>query len=39
LERKKTGDRILSKIMSFVETFINGMTNWYDQLSFKIFFQ
>jgi type I restriction enzyme R subunit len=27
LERKKTGDRILSKIMSFVETFINGMTN------------
>lgn len=27
LERKKTGDRILSKIMGFVETFINGMTN------------
>jgi type I restriction enzyme, R subunit len=26
LERKKTGDRILSKILSFVETFINGMT-------------
>ncbi|MCZ2131378.1 MAG: type I restriction endonuclease subunit R, partial [Bacteroidia bacterium] len=27
LERKKTGDRILSKILGFVETFINGMTN------------
>ncbi|MFT3947895.1 MAG: type I restriction endonuclease subunit R [Agriterribacter sp.] len=27
LERKKTGDRILSKILAFVETFINGMTN------------
>lgn len=27
LERKKTGDRILSKILVFVETFINGMTN------------
>jgi len=26
LERKKTGDRILSKILGFVETFINGMT-------------
>ncbi len=26
LERKKTGDRILKKIMGFVETFINGMT-------------
>jgi type I restriction enzyme R subunit len=26
LERKKVGDRILSKIVSFVETFINGMT-------------
>ena len=26
LERKKVGDRILSKIMGFVETFINGMT-------------
>jgi type I restriction enzyme R subunit len=26
LERKKTGDRILKKIMDFVETFINGMT-------------
>lgn len=25
LERKKIGDRILSKIMGFVETFINGM--------------
>lgn len=25
LERKKTGDRILSKILGFVETFINGM--------------
>jgi type I restriction enzyme, R subunit len=25
LERKKVGDRILSKILSFVETFINGM--------------
>lgn len=25
LERKKTGDRILKKIMGFVETFINGM--------------
>lgn len=25
LERKKVGDRILSKIMRFVETFINGM--------------
>jgi type I restriction enzyme R subunit len=24
LERKKTGDRILNKILSFVETFING---------------
>ncbi|HRK28689.1 MAG TPA: type I restriction endonuclease subunit R [Chitinophagales bacterium] len=27
LERKKTGDRILSKIMGFVETFINTMSN------------
>lgn len=27
LERKNTGDRILSKILGFVETFINGMTN------------
>lgn len=27
LERKKTGDRILKKIMDFVETFINGMTS------------
>ncbi|MCK9481707.1 MAG: hypothetical protein M0R38_08120 [Bacteroidia bacterium] len=27
LERKKTGDRILSKILGFVETYINGMTN------------
>lgn len=27
LERKKIGDRILSKIMGFVETFINGMAN------------
>jgi type I restriction enzyme R subunit len=27
LERKKIGDRILKKIMGFVETFINGMTN------------
>ena len=26
LERKKIGDRILSKILSFVDTFINGMT-------------
>ena len=26
LERKKVGDRILSKIMRFVETFINGMS-------------
>jgi type I restriction enzyme R subunit len=26
LERKKIGDRILKKILSFVETFINGMT-------------
>lgn len=26
LERKKTGDRILSKILGFVQTFINGMT-------------
>jgi type I restriction enzyme R subunit len=26
LERKKTGDRILKKIMGFVETFINGMS-------------
>ena len=25
LQRKKTGDRILSKILGFVETFINGM--------------
>ena len=25
LERKKVGERILSKIMDFVETFINGM--------------
>ena len=25
LERKKTGDRILKKILNFVETFINGM--------------
>jgi type I restriction enzyme R subunit len=25
LERKKTGDRILSKILGFVETYINGM--------------
>lgn len=27
LERKKVGDRILSKIMRFVETFINGMSS------------
>ena len=27
LERKKLGDRILKRIMDFVETFINGMTN------------
>ncbi|MBL0078178.1 MAG: type I restriction endonuclease subunit R [Bacteroidetes bacterium] len=27
LERKKVGDRILSKIIDFVETFINGMIN------------
>lgn len=26
LERKKTGDRILNKIMNFVQTFIDGMT-------------
>ncbi len=26
LERKKTGDRILKKILNFVETFINGMS-------------
>ncbi|HKO82144.1 MAG TPA: hypothetical protein VJU78_17170, partial [Chitinophagaceae bacterium] len=26
LERKKIGDRILNKILSFVDTFINGMT-------------
>jgi type I restriction enzyme R subunit len=26
LERKKLGDRILKRIMDFVETFINGMT-------------
>jgi type I restriction enzyme, R subunit len=26
LERKKVGDRILSKILKFVDTFINGMT-------------
>lgn len=26
LERKKVGDRILSKILNFVDTFINGMT-------------
>ncbi len=26
LERKKTGDRILKKIVNFVDTFINGMT-------------
>ncbi len=26
LERKKTGDRILAKIVGFVETFINGLT-------------
>lgn len=26
LERKKVGDRILSKILDFVDTFINGMT-------------
>ena len=26
LERKKIGDRILSKILNFVDTFINGMT-------------
>ena len=26
LERKKVGDRILKRIMDFVETFINGMT-------------
>ena len=26
LERKKTGDRILNKILNFVETFINGIT-------------
>ncbi len=26
LERKKVGDRILSKILTFVETFINGMS-------------
>ena len=27
LQRKKLGDRILKRIMDFVETFINGMTN------------
>ncbi|MCC6601320.1 MAG: type I restriction endonuclease subunit R [Crocinitomicaceae bacterium] len=27
LERKKTGDRIFRKILGFIETFINGMTN------------
>jgi type I restriction enzyme, R subunit len=27
LERKKVGDRILSKILDFVDTFINGMTS------------
>lgn len=27
LERKKIGDRILSKILGFVDTFINGMTS------------
>ncbi len=27
LERKKVGDRILSKILQFVDTFISGMTN------------
>ncbi|MEM6738177.1 MAG: hypothetical protein AAF620_19125 [Bacteroidota bacterium] len=27
LERKKTGDRILTRILDFLETFINGMTN------------
>jgi type I restriction enzyme, R subunit len=26
LERKRVGDRILSKIIGFVDTFINGMT-------------
>ena len=26
LERKKIGDRILSKILNFVDTFINGFT-------------
>ena len=26
LERKKTGDRILKKILNFVKTFINGIT-------------
>jgi type I restriction enzyme R subunit len=26
LQRKKLGDRILKRIMDFVETFINGMT-------------
>jgi len=26
LDRKKVGDRILSKILDFVDTFINGMT-------------
>ena len=26
LERKKTGDRILKKILNFVDTFINGIT-------------
>ncbi|MFA9187700.1 type I restriction endonuclease subunit R [Flavobacterium sp. FBOR7N2.3] len=26
LQRKKTGDRILSKIISFVDTFVNGVT-------------
>ena len=29
LERKKIGDRILKKIIDFVEKFINGMTGKY----------
>ena len=28
LQRKKIGDRLLAKIIGFVETFINGMDNW-----------
>ena len=31
LERKKVGDRILSKILDFVDTFINGMTGKWEQ--------